>query len=434
MQTAVPSYIPAFQRYQPAVVDALGRIERARGIIDSAPILPAQEDILRRDARAGSVHYSNLIEGNELPMIEALRAVEGELEPTEKSKLELVNYVEALKFIEHRHREGSIIYTPEFIKELHGVLSKGLGRKTTDGKGFQPEHEGDWRTGEVVVADAIAVYHRAPPQPEVDRLMRERLDWLERKRLSDEYPIPILAGVAHFEVAEVHPFADYNGRAARLFATAIFFRENFVKRQLFSPERYYAEDRDAYIEALRAIKRARNLNGWLAYYVKGLAEEFERVATRVEELNRFTRSLSLPVQLSAVQERAVAELTTGASAELRVGDFTKAAGVSRDRASKELNELANMGILRAEGATRNRRFILRQPKRPSGHGMQGRPRTWDEARVRSELQTLTAKLGRWPTRKEFEAERKMGLYVAMSRLGGIARWRAEFTNSAQRQN
>lgn len=423
----VHEYIPAFRRYDPAVVAALGRIERARGIIDGAQVLPAQEDILRRDALVGSVHYSNLIEGNELPVIEALRAVDEELAPTDKSKLELVNYVEALKFIERGHTTGTITYADDFLLRLHGVLTKGLGRPSADGRGFQLRHEGAWRDGQVVVGDALAIYHMPPPPEEVEGLMLTRLDWLERKRLTGEYPVPILAGVAHFELAEVHPFADYNGRAARLFETAIFFRENFIARRLFSPERFYAENRDAYFAALRTYQRTRTLNDWLTYSVNGLAQEFERVATRVEELNQVTRALPLPVQLTSVQERAIAELTTGAKAEIRVGAFAREIGVRRDRVSDELNELDKLGILRAEGTTRDRVFKLRRPRITTapGIGMAGRPRVWDEARIRNELTALIDDVGGWPTRKDFETAGKLGLYVAMSRHGGVKRWRNE---------
>jgi hypothetical protein len=37
------SYYPAFSRYTPEVTAGLGRIERARGAIEAAAILPAQE-------------------------------------------------------------------------------------------------------------------------------------------------------------------------------------------------------------------------------------------------------------------------------------------------------------------------------------------------------------------------------------------------------
>lgn len=116
--------------------------------------------------------------------------------------------------------------------------------------------------------------------------------------------LELVAAVAHFEIAEVHPFADYNGRTARLFATAVFYRERFLDGPLFSPERYYAEDKDAYYVALRAIKRTHHLDEWLTYFVTGLAVELERIGARARELSALTRALPLPIQLTPGQERA----------------------------------------------------------------------------------------------------------------------------------
>ncbi len=57
-------------------------------------------DQLRANARAGTVHYSNLIEGNELPVVEAERATRGQLSPDSRAKIELVDYVDALDLID----------------------------------------------------------------------------------------------------------------------------------------------------------------------------------------------------------------------------------------------------------------------------------------------------------------------------------------------
>lgn len=408
-------YIPAFNRYPPEVMGAFGRIELARGAIEAAAILPAQEEILRLDARVGSVHYSNVMEGNELSRLEALRAVEHDLEADDQAKLELVNYVAALDFITAARAKGEIAYTSDFLKRLHGVMSKGLGREDSR---FKPHHEGEWRDGEVVVKDAIQIFHRAPDQAKVDELMAARMEWLEKKRESTDYPAPILAGLAHFEIAEVHPFAEYNGRAARLFATAVFYREGFLSRPLFSPERYYAEDKDSYYAALRAIKSTHHLNHWLGYYVGGLAVEFERVAEKVKSLASVTRALPLPLQLTTTQEQAIAMLTTDRRRHLTIPELVEAAEVSARTASRDLNALVAAGVMRASGTTRNRRFRLKVADSSAG----GRPRTWSEARIDRELRSLVERLGHWPAYREFQEAGQLALYAAMQRTGGARHW------------
>jgi Fic family protein len=408
-------YFPAFNRYPPSIVRAFGRIERARGVIETAPLLPAQEETLRLDARVGSVHYSNVIEGNELPRLEALRAAEHELEPDDQARLELVNYVAALDFIAGAHARDEITYSPDFLKRLHAVLTKGLGR---DGSRFKPHHEGEWRDRTVAVGDGVAVFHVAPPPQEVDALMEARLAWLEAKRDNPDYPAPILAGVAHFEVAEVHPFADYNGRTARLLAAAVFYREALLSRPLFSPERYYADDKQAYYAALRAIKRTRHLDEWLTYFVEGLAIEFERVAEKVRSLAAVTRALDLPLQLTRTQERVIAMLTTENRRSVTVAELADIAEVSARTASRDLNDLVDAGVLSVSGATRDRRFRLAV----RGGGAGGRPRSWSDERVERELRDLISKVGRWPTYADFAKAKRLPLYAAMKRAGGAERW------------
>lgn len=332
-----------------------------------------------------------------------------------------MNYVAALDFIDERKAAGGIAYTPTFVKELHGVLSRGLGRP---GARFEPHHEGEWRDGQVAVGDALTVYHVAPgkSQEEVEALMTERLDWLETKRSSSEYLPPIIAAVAHFEVAEVHPFADYNGRSARLFAHTVLVREGYDNRRLFSPERYYADDRDAYYAALRAIKRMRNLNDWLTYYTEALATEFERATDLVRRVNLQTQVLPLPVRLTRQQELVVAELTAGQRRSLTRAEVETLTGLRKTMAAEALKDLVDAGVLRRTGSGPRQVYELAARPRTK---RAGRRAVWTEERIRDELTELVGTLGRWPSTDDFAAADKAALYKAASRSGGMRKWRTE---------
>src|SRR5215213_3798825 len=146
---------------------ALVRIATALGVIKGARVLPAVADQLRASARVGTVHYSNLIEGNELPAIEAERASRGQLPPDSRAKIELVNYVAALDLIDERLEAGEMALGTEFLKELHGTAMRGLGRE--DDPHFKPHHEGEWRDGVAVVVNRLTreVMHEGPSHDEV---------------------------------------------------------------------------------------------------------------------------------------------------------------------------------------------------------------------------------------------------------------------------
>ena len=59
----------------------------------------------------------------------------------------------------------------------------------------------------------------APPARLVPQLMTQLFDWMEKAH-AEVHPL-ILSSVFHYEFVFIHPFADGNGRMARLWHTAI---------------------------------------------------------------------------------------------------------------------------------------------------------------------------------------------------------------------
>ena len=243
------TFFPAYRRYTATMSAELMRIAGALGTIRGATLLPAVADQLRASARVGTVHYSTLIEGNELPIVEAERAAQGQLDKTSRAKVELVNYVDALDLIDRRLEAGDLELTPDFLLGLHHAATRGLGRD--DDPHFKPRHEGAWRDGRAVVVDELAgaVVHEGPPAEEVPDRIDGMLAWA-RQRLESGDPAFVVAGVVHYGITDVHPFADGNGRAARLLQVALLMGADALPGRMFSFERYYAEDRDAYYAAL----------------------------------------------------------------------------------------------------------------------------------------------------------------------------------------
>lgn len=406
-------------RYRPLLVQRLTRIERALGLIGAAPILPAAADQLRASARAGTVHYSTLIEGNELPLIEAERAARGDLEPTNEAKIELINYVGALDLIDERHHAGRLDITPRFLLDIQGSVMKGLGRP--DGN-FKPHHEGAWRDGRALIPDNLGqILHEGSPPEEVPGRMAGLCDWIiRREQRLDEFPPPVIAGVAHYAITDIHPFANGNGRTARLAASAILLRHGYLPGRLFSFEGYYARDRDAYLAALRSVRdQTYNMEEWLAYYLEGLAEEYERVAAQVEELNRLGLGRASPLQLSASQQRALSALAVRGQGEFTRSDFEKAGDVSRSTAGRDIDALMHARVIRRVPRTRgsaSRYTFTELTER------QGRPRVWTPERIDDELRRFTADRDDWPKVREFDAAGQRALYLAVTRNGGVEYW------------
>ena len=410
-----------FNRYTPEATNALARIAASRARIDASEIRPAVEDELRVSALAETVHYSTLIEGNELPIVEAERAARGSLDPDTKAKVELVNYVRALRYLDEQAEHGGIEITPETVLALHKSTTEGLGSE--ESPHFKPRHEGTWRGGVAQVIDRVTgrVMHEGPPPEEVPDRIAGLCAWIaEREDRPVDFPPPVIAGVAHYALTDIHPFADGNGRVARLLSAAVLMRLGLISRRLFSFERHYAENRDAYYAALRSVRaETLNMNTWLEYFLGGLAGEYERVAARIAELQALGLGSSVSIELNASQERGLLQLNLASLVEFRRADYERLAEVSRSTASRDLRALEEKRLIVRRGKGAAARYRLRSSL--DGE-RRGRKRTWTDERIESELRELWGERDDWPTVEEFRRADRLALYEAVRRYGGSRAW------------
>lgn len=399
------------------------RISTALGTIVGARVLPAVADQLRASARVGTVHFSNLIEGNQLPVLEAERATRGQLAPDTRAKIELVNHVQALDLIDRHLGSSSLELSPSFLLDLHATTMRGLGR---DDARFKAHHEGAWRDGRAVVFDHFTqeVMHEGPPPGEVEPRIAGMFQWLNGKLDAGDPPY-VLAGVAHYGITDIHPFADGNGRVARLFQTALLIRAGVLPGRMFSFERYYAEDRPAYYAALRSVReRTFNMEVWLDYFLRGVAEEYERVAATIADLSELMPGGGrAPLQLSATQQQALTALRLQGRREFSRREYEDVSGLSRSSANEDLRALTTHGILVVRGAGPQTRYAFPSALPTSGGSGAGRPRKWTDALIEADLRAFVSDRSEWPSPQEFRAAGRGPLYAAASRAGGIRRWR-----------
>jgi len=104
-------------------------------------------------------------------------------------------------------------YSIKDLKKFHGIMTKYL-----------VEECGEFRHGEEGVFNGDECIFMAPPAQFVPQLMDELFEWMKKSRNS-VHPL-IMSSVFHYEFVFIHPFADGNGRMARLWHTAICLNGN----------------------------------------------------------------------------------------------------------------------------------------------------------------------------------------------------------------
>lgn len=401
----------------------LDRITSARTSIEQAELLPAHEGEMRRSALIGTVHFSTQIEGNPLSVAEAADAVAHALTGKDVDERELINYVKALEHIDRARDEADLSYSPDFILALHKTLTDGLGSEQprADGHVFRPRHEGAWRDGVVQIRNPVsgAVEFTGPHPDDVPGLMQAYSVTLEQARTK---PPAVLAAIAHWGMTDIHPFGDGNGRMARLMTVAVLVREGFLRRRLFSIERYYARDRNSYFAALRSAGGAGHqpLNGWLRYFLEGLAFEYNEVKRRVLELEQVARQLPVAVALRPIESRALLAMVESKQYQFTRAEFEEFGKTSTKTAKQSIRRLINMGVVTKIGAGSTTAYVFarKAAARPSRRG-------WTDSRIRDELRRFTAGRSDFPSVREFRDAGQARLYEAIAAYGGAQHWADE---------
>lgn len=162
---------------------------------------------LRRNNRIRSIHSSLKIEANSLSLSEVRDVINGHLVLGDQKEIqEVKNAYEAYEKISEIN-PASI----SELKRIHGIMTY----KTVNESGI-------FRKGEEGVFSGDTCIFVAPPPHMVRELMKDLMSWV-KKNDGVVHPL-IMSAVFHYEFVFIHPFADGNGRMARLWHTVFLYR------------------------------------------------------------------------------------------------------------------------------------------------------------------------------------------------------------------
>lgn len=234
----------------------LQRIDEGKRVIDTyRPIPSAVLSRLRKQLIIEWTYNSNAIEGNTLSLKETQLVLEEGLTIGRKSlkeHLEATNHKDAIQFVEKLASSSDKI-TERNIREIHSLILKEIDQR----------YAGCYR--DIIVR--ITGSAHTPPEPiKVLALMRS----FEKKQLNKDADHPVIqAALAHFELVNIHPFVDGNGRTARLLMNLILIKNGYVPAVILKNDRkkYYdtleranAGKKEDFIFLVgRALERTMNL-------------------------------------------------------------------------------------------------------------------------------------------------------------------------------
>jgi Fic family protein len=340
--------------YQPkftitnSILRHVSQCEVARAIIENSPLVPAWERKFQGQALVRSVHHSTALEGNELTIDETERVIDGE--NIESYRLrdiqEIINYRDVIGFISDNKNSE---LTMGLLLQMHRLLGKKI---------LPEEYLGKIRNKNAKIINDQNLDVVFDP-PKFDKIAAELADLIGWDNMSGMEVHPLVrAGILHYEIVRIHPFADLNGRTARTMATWSLYRDGYDIKSFFCLEEHYDQDPKGYYAALDSANSG-DLTAWLEYFTKGVEKELDRIKGQVLELSK-DRKLKLKVGQVALNERQLMIIgTLETDGEISnpdfVGMFPK---VSDDTILRDLKDLMEKNIVMKKGRTKGAKYVL----------------------------------------------------------------------------
>ncbi len=321
-------------------------------------MVPKWEAKLRRQAMLQNTHSSTAIEGNKLTLNQVEDLSEGkEVPAARKDKQEVLNYINALEKIPDLASPGEI--SVETLLDIHKMITAKTLDKSSDC--------GVFRDRQVYVGKHVfdatgfreEVVYMPPETDKVPELVREFIDWLNLMLNKKDAINPVLlAGIAHYEIARIHPFIDGNGRSARLLATLILYLSGFDHRRIFALDDHYDRDRQGYYAALGTVdKEVRDITKWLEYFTEGVASSVNEAKEAVLRLGAKGKKGANPqVVLTPKQMKIVEFINVHGKVTNR--ELQTIFNISAQAVHKELSKLVDMKVIKSQGQGRSILYIM----------------------------------------------------------------------------
>lgn len=332
--------------------DLLSRADYALGRLDGAVLtLPNPDLFVFMYVRKEAV-LSSQIEGTQSSLQNLLAAEAQLFDPDAPSDVaEVVNYVKAMNY--GLERLAALPVSVRLIREIHSVLMKGVrGGKLTPG---------ELRTSQNWIGPAGCTLREATFVPPPPHEVPQALSDLERFLHSENQLPPLVqVGLVHAQFETIHPFLDGNGRIGRLLITFLLTEKKRLARPVLYLSHYFKRHRAEYYERLQAVRDEGDWEGWLAFFLRGVAEVATQATEtaaailrmREEYRNRITAKLG---RAAGNGHRVMEKLFNHPI--VTVATVREWLDITPAGANNLVNRLVDAGVLREiTGYARNRRF------------------------------------------------------------------------------
>ena len=216
---------------------------------------------LRRNNRIKSIHSSLKIEANSLSLSEVRDVINGRTVLGNRQEIQEVKNA----YMAYGEIKKIDPYNVKNLKKIHGVMTAGIVHES-----------GNFRKGEEGVFSGENCIFVAPPPNMVPDLIEDLFAWM-RENKKVVHPL-ILSAIFHYEFVFIHPFADGNGRMARLWHTVLLYQWRDIFEYI-PLESQIEKFQNEYYDAIATC----HVNGNSDVFIEFMLEQIDKILDEVTE-------------------------------------------------------------------------------------------------------------------------------------------------------
>jgi Fic family protein len=220
---------------------------------------------------------SSQIEGTQATLIDLLAFEADEHASTPGADVEeICNYLDALAYA--RGELAGPVGLPlsmRLLNETHRRLMRGV--RGPDKQPGETRRTQNWIGGSRPGNAAFV-----PPPPHA---LGDALSAFEKYiHSADDLPPLVRAGLLHVQFETIHPYLDGNGRIGRLLITLLLEHWKLLTKPLLYLSLFFKRHRDEYYRRLTAVRNDGDWEGWLDYFLDGVATIADEAVSSAREL------------------------------------------------------------------------------------------------------------------------------------------------------
>lgn len=249
--------------------EALRRLDLAAGMV------PSVDWFIYAFVRKEAV-VSSQIEGTQATLVDLIQFEGSEdADPTPDVE-EVCSYVDALRYARQQLASPrGLPLSVRLLNETHKRLMKGV-RGSNKAPG-QVRRTQNWIGGSRA---GNAVFVPPPPQ-RVGELLAALEKYIHGE---DSVPPLVRAGLIHVQFETIHPYLDGNGRIGRLLISLLLEHWQLLQQPLLYLSLFFKRHQAEYYRRLGAVRSEGDWEGWLDFFLDGVATIGDEAITTAREL------------------------------------------------------------------------------------------------------------------------------------------------------